>query len=183
MINMRNAEGVRSSPTRRWVVATAGLVLGRMMAGVAFGGTFQEKMKEAQTTVADKTRTSLHQEIAFKVTPAKVYEALLDSKQFGAATGLSAEIDPKAGGAFKTFGGLIEGRNVELVSNVRIVQAWRPAHWDPGVYSIVRFELKPNDTGSVVILDHAGFPEGDYGSLNEGWKARYWVPLAKFFAS
>src|SRR5271156_2361756 len=97
MINMRNAEGVRSSPTRRWVVATAGLVLGRMMAGAAFGGTFQKKMKEAQTTVADKTRTSLHQEIAFKVTPAKVYEALLDSKQFGAATGLSAEIDPKAG--------------------------------------------------------------------------------------
>jgi hypothetical protein len=39
---------------------------------------------------------------------------------------------PQSRGAFNTFGGLIEGRNVELIPNRRIVQAWRPAHWDPG---------------------------------------------------
>ena len=39
---------------------------------------------------------------------------------------------PKPGGTFKTFGGLIEGRNVELIPGQRIVQAWRPASWDPG---------------------------------------------------
>ena len=50
---------------------------------------------------------------------------------------------PSAGGAFTTFGKLIEGRNIELVPNQRIVQAWRPASWEPGLYSIVRFELKP----------------------------------------
>jgi activator of HSP90 ATPase len=183
MVNIRNSEAVRSAPTRRWVVAAAGIAVGRMVTGAALGAAFaRQDMKEGQTDKADKARTSLHQEIDFKVVPAKVYEALLDSKQFGTATGLPAEIDPKAGGAFKTFGGLIEGRNVELVSGVRIVQAWRPGHWDPGVYSIVRFELKPKDIGSVLVLDHAGFPEGDYGSLYEGWKARYWNPLAKYFA-
>ena len=183
MIYMKKVEGVLRAPTRRVILAGVGIAFGRMLTGAAFGGTFRETMKEVQTSAADKTRTSLHQEIDFNVGAAKVYETLLDSKQFGTATGMSAEIDPKAGGAFKTFGGLIEGRNVELVSNVRIVQAWRPGHWDPGVYSIVRFELKPKGTGSVVILDHTGFPEGDYGSLNEGWKARYWAPLAKFFAA
>src|ERR1700722_18377419 len=184
MINTRNAEAVRNGPTRRWVVAAAGIAVGRVMAGAALGAVSPRRnMKEVQTSAADKARTSLHQEIDFNVSPGKVYEALLDSKQFGMATGMSAEIDPKAGGAFKTFGGLIEGRNVELVSNVRIVQAWRPGHWDQGAYSIVRFVVKPKGTVSVVILDHTGFPEGDYGSLNEGWKARYWTPLAKFFAA
>jgi activator of HSP90 ATPase len=184
MINTRNLEAVHNGPTRRWVVAAAGIAVGRMMAGAALGAVSPRRnMKEVQTSAADKARTSLHQEIDFNVGPATVYEALLDSKQFGMATGLPAEIDPKAGGAFKTFGGLIEGRNVELVSNVRIVQAWRPGHWDPGVYSIVRFELKSKDSGSVVILDHTGFPEGDYASLNEGWKTRYWNPFAKFFDS
>ena len=183
MISAKNAEGVGRAPTRRLIIVGAGIAFGHMLTSAAFGGTCQQKMNEVQESAADKTRTSLHQEIDFNVGPAKVYEALLDSKQFGTATGMSAEIDPKAGGAFKTFGGLIGGRNVELVSNVRIVQAWRPGHWDPGVYSIVKFELKPRDTGSIVILDHTGFPEGDYGSLNEGWKARYWDPFTKFFAA
>ena len=145
MIYMKKVEGVLRAPTRRVILAGVGIAFGRMLTGAAFGGTFRETMKEVQTSAADKTRTSLHQEIDFNVGAAKVYETLLDSKQFGTATGMSAEIDPKAGGAFKTFGGLIEGRNVELVSNVRIVQAWRPGHWDPGVYSIVRrVETKGN---------------------------------------
>jgi activator of Hsp90 ATPase-like protein len=63
------------------------------------------------------------------------------------------------------FGGVIVGRNVELLPNERIAQAWRPAHWDPGVYSIVRFELKPQGSGTKVVLDHTGFLQGDYDHL------------------
>ena len=107
---------------------------------------------------------------------------LLDSTQFGAFTGMPADIDPKVGGAFAAFGGQIVGRNVELVPNQRIVQAWRPASWDPGVYSIVRFELKAQHSGAKVVLDHTGFPEGGYDHLTEGWSQHYWAPLKKFLA-
>jgi Activator of Hsp90 ATPase homolog 1-like protein len=55
---------------------------------------------------------------------------------------MPANIDPAAGGAFSMFGRVIMGRNIELIPNQRIVQAWRPTRWDPGVYSIVKFELK-----------------------------------------
>jgi len=136
-----------------------------------------------EKTPADATRTSLHQEISFNASPARVYAILLDSKQFAAVTGMAAEIDSKPGGAFKTFGGLIVGRNVELVPYMQIVQAWRPTHWDPGVYSIVRFELKPQESGCTVVLDHTGFPVGEFKSLNEGWPLRYWEPLKKFLAA
>jgi activator of HSP90 ATPase len=107
----------------------------------------------------------------------------LDSKQFGAFSGDAAEISPEAGGTFSMFGGRIVGRNIELVPNQRIVQAWREASWGPGVYSLVKFELKEQGSKTKVVLDHTGFGEGDFEHLNPGWKMRYWDPLEKFLAS
>jgi len=80
------------------------------------------------------------------------------------------------------FGGVIVGRNIELVSGQRIVQAWRPTHWSPGIYSLVRFELKAQGSDVTVVLDHTGFPEGDFAGLNYGWCKKYWEPLKKFLA-
>ena len=80
------------------------------------------------------------------------------------------------------FKGLIVGRNIELVPNQRIVQAWRASHWDPGVYSLAKFKLKEQPAGCQIILDHTGFPEGSFRHLNIGWYEHYWEPLKKFLA-
>jgi activator of HSP90 ATPase len=114
------------------------------------------------------------------VTPPRIYEALLNSRQFTAITGEPAKIDAAPGGAFSMFGGKIVGRNIELLPTLRIVQAWRPESWEPGVYSIVRFELRNHGPQTRVLLDHTGFPEGTYDSLYAGWKTRYWDPLARY---
>ncbi|HZW93860.1 MAG TPA: SRPBCC family protein [Candidatus Eremiobacteraceae bacterium] len=170
-------------PNRRQVIAGIALTFGSAVAAAkAWGETQPQTMKETPSTAVDSKRTWLHQEVDFKTNPQRIYQVLLDAKQFAACTGMSAEIDPKAGGAFTTFGGLIVGRNIELIPNQRIVQAWRPTHWDPGVYSIVKFELKPEGSKTKIVLDHTGFPEGDFDSLNTGWKPRYWDPMKKFLA-
>jgi activator of HSP90 ATPase len=140
----------------------------------------QQDTKEARSTPANQARTSLHQEVELKAGPQRIYEILLDSKQFAAFIGMPATIDSAAGGAFSMFGGMIVGRNVELIAHQRIVQAWRPTHWDPGVYSVVKFELKPQGNGTLLVLDHTGFPEGEYDSLFKGWGLRYWDPLKKY---
>ena len=127
-----------------------------------------------------KPGTSLHQEVDYKVSPERIYQVLLDAKQFAAFTKLAAEIDPVPGGAFKLFGGLIEGRNVELVPNRRIVQAWRPASWPVGEYSVARFELSARGPEARVALDHSGFTEDKWAHLNDGWKSNYWEPLHKY---
>ena len=93
-----------------------------------------------------------------------------------------AEISAEVGGAFALYGGYITGRNVELVPNVRVVQAWRAGRWPPGVYSIVRFELVVQGSGCKIVFDQAGFPKGDAEGLASGWKAHYWEPLAKVLA-
>src|SRR5258707_9487103 len=92
----------------------------------------------------------IHQEIVFLASPKRVYDALLDARQFSQFSGgAPAEIDRKAGGSFSYFGGMISGRNIELKPNQRIVQAWRAGNWPEGVYSVVRFEL------DVAAADHS----------------------------
>jgi activator of HSP90 ATPase len=110
-----------------------------------------------------------------------VYQALLDAKQFSAFSGSAADIDGKVGGAFSVFAGHIIGRNVELIPNQRIVQAWRVVTWPEGVYSIARFDLKSQGSGTHVVFDHTGFPEGLHDHLAEGWQSHYWTLLQKYF--
>jgi len=168
------------APTRRQVIAGVAIAFGGLAASADAWGKAQQATAESPSTGAHKLRTYLHQEVDIKASPQRIYEVLLDSKQFAAFTALPAEIDPKAGGAFSMFGGLIVGRNVELVPNQRIVQAWRPTSWDSGVYSIVKFELKEQGSETKVVLDHTGFPEGKFGGLDSGWRERYWEPIKKF---
>ncbi len=166
--------------TRRQVARATAITIFGLAAGSRIWA--QQPMKEVQSTGAEGKLTYLHQEIELKAKASRIYEVLLDSKQFAAFTGMPAEIDPKEGGAFSMFKGMLSGRNIELIPDQRIVQAWRPASWDAGVYSVVRFELKEMAEQTKLILDHTGFPEGDYGHLNAGWYARYWEPLNKFLA-
>jgi activator of HSP90 ATPase len=124
--------------------------------------------------------TTIHQEVNFNASLQRVYEALLDAKQFGAFSGRPAEINREAGGAFSLFGGHIIGRNLELIPNQRIVQAWRVVTWPEGAYSIARFELKPQGAGTLLVFDHIGFPEGLHDHLAEGWEQNYWSLLKKY---
>ena len=183
MIERKNSFAAANTSTRRQMIAGFGIAFGGLAAGSAIWGKTQpQAMKEAPGAAATQSRTSLHQETNFKASPQRIYEALLDSKQFTTFSGMPAEIDPNAGGAFSMFGGMIVGRNVELVANQRIVQAWRPANWDAGVYSIAKFELKPQGSETLIALDHTGFPESDFDGLTSGWPERYWEPLKKYFA-
>jgi activator of HSP90 ATPase len=130
---------------------------------------------------------SIRQEVDIKASPQRVYDTLLDDKRFSAFTAAPAEIDPKPGGTFSCFGGVITGRNIELLPNQRIVQAWRVAVWPEGFYSIVKFELQPQGLQTRLVLDHVGFPEEMRAHLNGedaegGWHRRYWEPLKKYLA-
>ena len=126
--------------------------------------------------------TPIHQEVTFDAKPEQLYEALLDQTQHAAFTGGPADISRDVGGAFSCHGGQIVGRNIELDPNKRIVQAWRVAAWPEGVYSMVKFELEPDDAGTRLTLDHTGVPADGRDAVADGWRARYWKPLADYLA-
>jgi len=124
---------------------------------------------------------AIQQEVIFKASPERVYDALLDSRQFSEFSGGAAtEISRDPGGTLSCFGGMITGRNVELIPSQRIVQAWRAGHWPEGAYSIVKIELKAHDSDTKLILHHVGFPEGSGEHLESGWHKMYWEPLKKY---
>jgi uncharacterized protein YndB with AHSA1/START domain len=187
MSDRNNLAALASGPTRRQAIVGVAIAFG----GLALDST--EAWAGAEEEIS-RTAESIHQEAVFKASRKRVYEALTDAKQFDKVIQLSgvmqsmhlpdkpAEISREVGGAFTLFGGYITGRHVELVPNQRIVQAWRTGGWDPGVYSIVKFELFEQGSGTKIAFDQAGFPKGAAEDLAAGWKAHYWEPLEKLLA-
>lgn len=182
-----NSSVTQITRRRAFVGAAAGIAL----SVARFPALGQQPAAGKQTSpTGNENRTSLHQEIDLNAMPDRIFHILLDSKEFAAFTGMAATIDPAPGGAFNTFGKLIEGRNIEIIPSSRIVQAWRPAYWTPGVYTVVHVELKASSAsitssiiGTTLVLDHTGFPEGEFDHLDPGWHMRYWDPLKKYLAA
>lgn len=134
-----------------------------------------------------RTAESIHQEVVIKASPARVYQALTDTKQFSKVTdftipGAATAISPEVGGTFSLFGGVISGRHIEMIPNERLVQAWRERDWEPGLYSVVRFQLNGAGSDTRLVFDHTGFPQGKAESLASGWKSHYWEALQKYLA-
>ena len=187
MSDRNNLAALAVGSTRRQAVIGAAIAFG----GLALGST--AAWAEGEVGIS-RTAEAIHQEPVFKGSRKRVYEALTDAKQFDKVIQLSgvmqsmhlgdkpAEISREVGGAFTLFGGYIAGRHVELVPNERIVQAWRTGGWAPGVYSIAKFELVEEGSGTKIVFDHTGFPKGEAEVLASGWRAHYWQPLEKLLA-
>jgi len=183
--------------TRRdFSLCAASLLSALGISGTAFGSiVIPRAARPAATDEITHTSDAIHQEVLFKAPRKRVYEALTDAAQFEKVVQLSqaiksgmvppgkpAEISRDPGGAFALFGGYISGRQIELVPNERIVQAWRTGSWPAGAYSIAKFAFTDQDSNTKLIFDHTSFPNGDAQHLAEGWRVNYWEPLAKFLA-
>ena len=159
----------------------------RILAGSAFSLcalALPGSQARAQQPTAAKTivpARAIHQEEDFKASPARLYDALLDAKQFSAFSGMpGASVSREVGGPFTIFAGHITGMNLELVPNRRIVQSWRVVPWPEGIHSIARFELQEQCSGTRILFDHTGFPSELAEHLESGWHEHYWEPLRKY---
>jgi activator of HSP90 ATPase len=163
----------------------------QIASGIALSGVALAAPQKQDNEISH-TADAIHQEVNFSSEPKRIYAALLDTKQFDEMTRLipsmktanlgnsPTDISREVGGPFTLFRGHIIGRHVEFVANQRIVRAWRVVTWDPGVYSIVKFELNAQASGTRLVFDHTGFPVGLAKHLADGWKEHYWEPLQKY---
>ncbi len=158
---------------------------------VVFGaGRFPSAVRLADDYGISHTADAIHQEVVFKASRRRIYDALTETKQFDRIIQLSkagmsygkkpTDISRETGGAFSLFGGYIVGRHIELTPNDRVVQAWREISWKRGVYSLVKFELVEQGKDTNLIFDHTGFPAGAADHLAIGWYENYWDPLKKY---
>ena len=183
-MNHSSIASVFDPSRRRWLLES----------GMAAGALVLQSTSAHASPAGEISRTAeaIHQEVTFNAKPERIYNVLTDAASFQKVETLSdamqsldivghpAKISRDTGGPFSLFADYIVGRQIELIANQRIVQAWRVARWDPGIFSIARFELTPVDAGTKLVFDHTGFPVGEAEHLASGWYAHYWDPLRKF---
>lgn len=120
---------------------------------------------------------TIRQTATFKASPHEVYEALMDAKKHSEFTGEEAKISRKVGGKFTIYGGEIDGTNLELVPDKKIVQSWRYSDWPEGHYSTVTFSLEDVEKGTRLTFTQNGVPDDKYEDVKQGWKDYYWGPM------
>ncbi len=126
---------------------------------------------------------AIQQSVVFRASPAELFEIYMDSRKHSAATGAPAKISRKVGGPFTAFDGMLRGKNLAILPQRMIVQAWRAAHWkkaDPDSILILWFRKTPG--GGRMDLVHAGVPPYDHRGVCAGWPKYYWKPWKAYLA-
>ena len=117
---------------------------------------------------------TINQTYELKASPAAVFDALVNPETIRQWSGAPAIMDSRAGTKFSLFGGQIEGTNLEVIANQKLVQQW-PHH------SKVTITLTDNGRTTTVELKHDDIPDDEAESFRQGWKDYYFGPLQQMF--
>ena len=126
---------------------------------------------------------AIQQSVKFQAPPKQIFETYMDSRKHSEATGAKARIERKVGGKISAWNGALSGRNLMIVPNKMIVQAWRSVHFktlDPD--SILILQFRKAGAGCVVELVHTNVPVQDHKGVHGGWAKYYWRPWKKYLA-
>lgn len=117
-------------------------------------------------------------------TPDRVYATWLSSDGHSAMTGGKAEVNAVVGQPFTAWDGYIEGKNVALEPNRRIVQTWRTTEFpSASPDSKVEVLLEPVGAGTRVTIRHSDLPEDQGPDYESGWLVHYFSPMKSYFAN
>ena len=129
------------------------------------------------------SKTIIHTIIFNNTTPEVLYNLYLNAEEHGKIIGSPASISDREGALFSLHNGYITGRNLQLIKNKLIVQAWRTMGWDsnaPDSTFIMLFEANGNDT--TVTATHVNVPDQHLESIDKGWHGHYWTPWRQYLA-
>lgn len=83
------------------------------------------------------TRNILQQVFFENLSPHDFYDLMTDSTKCSKITRSRCEISRKVGADVSYLDGLISGKNVDLITDVKIVQQWRCGEWPEGHFSLL----------------------------------------------
>ena len=115
-------------------------------------------------------------------TPHDLYETIMDSKKHTKLSQQPTKVSRSVGGAFKV-GHDLEGKQLALTKDKKIVQSWRANNWDKGVYSKATFRFAKAAGGTRITFVQTGVPSDKYGEISKGWRDYYWTPLRKQYGA
>ena len=120
---------------------------------------------------------AIQQRVRFNVSPGRLFNLYLDSRQHSVATRAKAVVSKRVGGKFSAFDGTISGRFLAIVPNRMIVQLWRSKHWkETDLDSVLVLTFSQTRRGAQIDLVHANVPAHDHDGVTRGWEKYYWKP-------
>lgn len=111
--------------------------------------------------------------------PSDVYSALTNPVTIELWTGYPAEMRDEPGSEFSLWEGDITGRNIEFVTDRKVVQEWY--FGDQTEKSVVTISIQKDGAGSLVLVEHTNIPDEDYDDIVTGWKEYYIGAINSFF--
>ena len=130
-----------------------------------------------------KTKTISQTVIITGATPHEIYEIFMDETKHAELVGSTAKISRDIGGKFEAYDGYIEGTNIELIQDKKIVQNWRGVedYWPSEHYSKLTITFEKDSDGTRATLLQEGVPEEGVDDFDRGWYEFYWNPIQELF--
>jgi len=117
----------------------------------------------------------------FVCSAADLFMCLVDPNRVKAYAGSDAVVSKDVGGAFKLFGGYVEGENLEVDFPKKLVQKWRFNKWPQGHYSTVTISFEESGGKTHLTLTQTGVPEDDKEHTESGWDTNFWSRIKGIF--
>jgi activator of HSP90 ATPase len=111
--------------------------------------------------------------------PEEVFYALTNPFTIELWTGYPATMNAEAGTEFSLWEGDITGKNLEIITNKKIVQEWY--FGDQPEKSIVTLKVFENKKGTQLEVNHVNIPDEDFENIVEGWNEYYVGAIIEFF--
>jgi len=116
--------------------------------------------------------------------PDKLFDMYLDAASHVAFTGLPVTIEPRAGGEFRAFDGMLSGKVLHIEPKRLIVQTWRSANWPAtAIDSVLTLTFWPEKDGARIELVHINVADEDFAGVSQGRKKYYWTPWRAYLNS
>ena len=122
----------------------------------------------------------IEQTYLINASPAQVWQALTEDVVIQKWSAAAAAFVPQAGMDYSLWDGTIVGKIVEVVTNKKLVQTWKPNDWTID-NSVVTFTLTPVGKKTRVDLLHENVEEFDYEGTSEGWDLYYLGAIKRMF--
>ena len=118
---------------------------------------------------------------SFKINtePADIYSALTNPFTIELWSGYPAVMSTEPGSEFSLWDGDIAGRNLEFISDKKVVQEWY--FGDQPEKSIVTITITPDRDSSIVNVEHTNIPDTEFDDIAEGWREYYMGAIMSFF--
>jgi uncharacterized protein YndB with AHSA1/START domain len=117
----------------------------------------------------------------FPATPHVIYQAWLNSEGHTLMTSSPAQASAQVGGSFSAWDSYITGKNLELETDRRIVQAWRTIEFQQSdLDSLLEVTLETEGQGARLTIRHSNLPD-DGMQYKQGWVESYFEPMLAYF--